>query len=348
MDDITSIFQDQALQKNKEKEFYEKPFNFSYSSMSKLMWNPAVFYTMYVLGLKEEKTDAHLIKGKIIHTLILEEDKFKEYFVISPNNLPKDSPKMIIDRVFNHHAANTKHDTTLFYSLTLNDYQPLILDILKEINLYQTLKTDAQRLEKVIVPESNNYWNIQLVKDTKTVIDQSTYNYCKSATDLIKMKPEIAYLLGLNDTYDSDIEVFNEEYMECSLKDYPFGLKGFVDNIKIDHKKKIIYINDLKTTSKELKDFKESIEYYQYWLQAMIYMTIISTKLVHLVDDGYDVRFHFIVIDSNFLSYAFPVSKNTFDEWEKRAFESFDIAKYHYTERRYELPYHFDRGTVTL
>lgn len=348
MEDISLIFQDENLQKAKELEFYDRPFKFSYSSMNKLIWNPVVFYTMYVLGLKEEKTDAHLIKGKIIHALMLEEDKFKEHFVISPNNLPKDSPKMIIDRVFYHHAANTKNDTNLFYTLTLNDYQPLILDILKEINLYQTLKTDAQRLEKVIVPESTTYWNIQLVKDTKTVIDQATYDYCKSATDLIKMKPDVSHLLGLNEVYDQNVEIYNEQYMECELKDYPFGLKGFLDNIKVDHVNKIIYVNDLKTTSKELKDFKESIEYYQYWLQAMIYLIMVSQKFEHLLDAGYDVKFHFIVIDSNFQSYAFPVSESTVNQWYKRAIESFDIAKYHYTERRYELPYHFDRGIVTL
>lgn len=348
MEDISSIFQDENLQKAKELDFYDKPFKFSYSSMNKLIWNPVVFYTMYVLGIKEEKTDAHLIKGKIIHALMLEEDKFKEYFVVSPTNLPKDSPKMIIDRVFAHHAANTKNNPDLFYTLTLTDYQDLILDILKEINLYQTLKTDAQRIEKVIVPESTTYWNIQLVKDTKTVIDQATYDYCKSATDLIKMKPEISRLLGLDEVYDQHTEIFNEEYMECDLKDYPFGLKGIIDNIKVDHVNKVIYVNDLKTTSKELKDFKDSVDYYQYWLQAIVYLIMVSQKFETLLEANYDVKFHFIVIDSNFQTYAFEVSDTTLNEWHAKAIEAFNIATYHYTERRYELPYHFDKGLVKL
>ena len=58
-----------------EKSFYDKKFYFSYSSLNKLMWNPAVFYQLYVLGMKEERTDAHLVQGKIVHALLLEEDK---------------------------------------------------------------------------------------------------------------------------------------------------------------------------------------------------------------------------------------------------------------------------------
>ena len=67
---------------NLEKEFYSKRFEFSYSSLNKLMWNPAVFHQLYVLGLKEEKTDAHLVNGKIIHALLLEPEKFLDNFIV--------------------------------------------------------------------------------------------------------------------------------------------------------------------------------------------------------------------------------------------------------------------------
>ena len=63
-----------------EKEFYSKPFSFSYSSLNKLLWNPQAFYQTYVLGNREERTDAHLVNGKIIHALLLEESKFPNSF----------------------------------------------------------------------------------------------------------------------------------------------------------------------------------------------------------------------------------------------------------------------------
>jgi hypothetical protein len=87
-----------------ESEFYKKKFYFSYSSLNKLMWNPVVFHQMYVLGIKEEKTDVHLVQGKIIHGLLLEPEKFNEQFIISPDNLPTGNTKTVVDRVFSHHV----------------------------------------------------------------------------------------------------------------------------------------------------------------------------------------------------------------------------------------------------
>ena len=55
-----------------ENDFYTKKFYFSYSSLNKLLWNPQTFYQIYVLGQREERDDAHLVNGKIIHALLLE------------------------------------------------------------------------------------------------------------------------------------------------------------------------------------------------------------------------------------------------------------------------------------
>ena len=65
-----------------ENDFYNKPFDFSYSSLNKLLWNPQSFYQLYILGNREEKTEAHLVQGKIIHALLLEPDKFNDQFII--------------------------------------------------------------------------------------------------------------------------------------------------------------------------------------------------------------------------------------------------------------------------
>lgn len=339
----------EEVQLSKIDAFYAKPFSFSYSSLNKLMWDPTQFYAMYVLGLKDERMSEEMTKGKVVHALLLEEDKFKEQFVVSPTNLPKDKAKLVIDKVFEKHQSLTKDDPGLFYTLSLDNYETEILEFMREIDYYQNLKTDQQRLDKVITPESFTYWTIQTVKDTKTVIAQEMYEFCKNATDIIKTKPEIIHLLGLDYVEEVDnVDIYNEQMMECKLKNYKFGLKGILDNLKIDHNNKVIYINDVKTTSKELKDFTESIEYFQYWLQAAIYVTLVTYNFQHLIDEGYDVRFHFITIDKNFKCYPFPVSESTMSSWFNKMVETLDKAAYHYENRRYELPYAFDKALVTL
>lgn len=331
-----------------ETEFYNKKFYFSYSSLNKLLWSPAAFYTMYVLGQREEKTDAHLVQGKIIHGLMLEEDKFNDLFIVSPANLPKDNFRLVTDRVFNYHSDLCMDNDDAFLAGKLIDYPDQIIEILKEINLHQSLKTDQQRIDKMVTPETINYFDFLKAKGNKTLIDQESYAFCKAAVDIIKEQPVIRDLLGMDVTDFDNAEVLNEEFMSVELNRYPFGLKGFVDNIKIDHDKRIIYVNDLKTSGKELKDFEESIEYFSYWLQAVIYLTMVSHRFQALLENGYELKFHFIVIDRNFHTYAFPVSEKSLIKWQNRAVDILNIAEYHYTERRFELPYQFDKGLVTL
>lgn len=328
-----------------ENDFYAKPFNFSYSSLNKLVWNPQAFYQMYVLGNREEKTESYLVNGKIIHALLLEPDKFNEQFIISPGKLPTDSLRSVVDRVFYHAQelqANGDQRTEFV------DFSDAVLDVLKDINLHQSLKTDQQRIDKVYTAEAISYWDFLKSKGSKTLIDQETYDFCKTGVDLIKMNPQICNLIGCNLTEFSNKEVFNELPVDCTINGKPFGLKGIVDNIVIDHDRKEICVNDIKTTSKDLKDFPESIEFYNYWMQAAIYSTIIAIKFINLIDKGYQLKFHFVVIDKAYQVYAFPVSQNTLNSWFTRLTDSLNKAEWHYINKSYDLPYDFALGNVIL
>jgi len=328
-----------------ENDFYAKPFKFSYSSLNKLMWNPQAFYQLYVLGNREEKTESYLVNGKIIHCLLLEPEKFDEQFIVSPDALPTGNTRTVIDRLYAHHVelANNGDERT-----NLVEFTNAILDILKDMDLHQSLKTDVQRLDKILVPEGVSYWNFLRSKGNKTLIDQASYDFCKTGVDLIKLNSQVCNLIGCNLNEFSNKEVFNEIPVDIEINDKPFGLKGIIDNIVVDHDDKIIYINDIKTTSKELKDFPESIEFYNYWMQAAIYSTIIAIKFIHLIDEGYQLKFHFVVIDKSYQVYAFPVSDNTLNSWFDRLTNTLEKANWHYINKSYDLPYEFATGKVTL
>jgi len=328
-----------------ETDFYAKPFSFSYSSLNKLLWNPQAFYQMYVLGNREEKTESYLVNGKVIHALLLEEAKFNDQFIISPTNLPTGNTRTVIDSVYRHatelHANGDQRRE-------FNEFSDAVIDVLKDINLHQALKTDQQRIDKVYTPEAMNYWQFLMTKGNKTLIDQETYDFCKTGVDLIKMNQEVCDLIGCNVTEFENKEVFNELPLDCNINGKKFGLKGILDNLVFDHNKKIVYINDIKTTSKDLKDFPESIEFYNYWLQAAIYTTMVAIKFIHLIDAGYELKFHFVVIDRAYQVYPFPVSQNTMNNWFTKLTDSLEKAEWHYTNKKYELPHDFAIGKVTL
>lgn len=328
-----------------EQGFYSKKFEFSYSSLNKLLWNPAVFYQLYVLGNKEEKLDAHLVHGKLIHNLLLEPEKFDEQFMVSPTNLPTGNPRIVIDRVFAHHQELVKNGDQ---RTELKEFDNAILDIMKDMSYHQALKTDQQRLDKIFIPECENYWNFLKAKGSKTLLDQETYDFCRNAVDLIKTDSQICKLIRCNPSEFDNVEVLNELSLSCKINGKQFGLKGIVDNLVIDHDKKVLYINDVKTTSKDLKDFPESVEYYNYWLQAAIYASLVVTTYTNLINQGYDLKFNFIVIDKNYSVYPFEVTQQTLNLWLTKLEDSLNKAEWHYINKRYDLPYDFAIGKVRL
>lgn len=328
-----------------QDDFYSKKFYFSYSSLNKLLWNPIVFHQMYVLGIKEERQDAHLVQGKIIHALLLEPEKFADNFIISPDNLPTGNTKLVIDRVFSHHQELAKNGDE---RTNLTEFSDAIIDILRDINLHQSLKTDQQRLDKILTGESENYWNFLRSRGSKTLIDQTSYDFCLNAVEIIKTNKELCKLIGCNLTEFDNCQVFNEFQVSCDISNKNFGLKGIVDNLVINHDQKMLYINDIKTTSKDLKDFPESVEFYSYWMQAVIYCTLISVKFQDLIANGYQIKFHFVVIDRNFQTYAFPVKESTIEGWFDRLNLSLQKAEWHYINKNYDLPYDFATKSITL
>lgn len=334
-----------------EEMFFQKEFFFSYSGLNKLLYSPRVWYRHYVLNDREDKTDLHLIEGKVIHALLLDEANFSKNFIVSPMKFPGDSTKILLDKIFQH--AREKN----CLNCKLDEHKERIIELLKEIDLHQSLTDDKKadkagviltgdqkRLDKIITESNINYYEFLKTKEGKDLLDQETFDKCKVAADLLKSDPRIVDLLKLGNTSDK-IKVYNEEPLsKIKFDDLPFGLKGIVDNVVVDDVAKIVYINDVKTTGKTIEDFHETVDYYNYWIQAAIYKVLVKA----LNPNNYPVRFTFIVIDKHQQVYPFLVSDKTMGEWTIKLQELLERAKWHYKNRKFNLPYKFEIETVIL
>jgi hypothetical protein len=165
---------------------------------------------------------------------------------------------------------------------------------------------------------------------------------------MIKTNQDLCKLICCNPTDFDNKEVFNEHAFQLDIAGKIYGLKGIIDNLVIDHDAKTIFVNDIKTTAKDLKDFPETVEYYSYWLQAVVYLSAVGMQYVHLIEQGYQLKFHFVVIDRAFQAYAFPVTDTTMHSWLDKFKETLEIADWHYTNRSYDLPYQFAKGLMAL
>lgn len=344
--------------------FYSKKHYFSYSAINRLLWNPKDFYNYYILQQKEEKISENLIKGKLIHCLLLNNHELLNNFIISPANLPTGNNKLVIDKLFFKCKNQIITDDNFIFEEDLECYEQDILDILKEIDLHQSLKDDKgskdnlnpktgdeKRLEKIITEENKNYFIFLSKKQNKTLVDTETYNYCLEQVNLLKQDEEILKLLGLDveSSLDENIETFNEIELKMDLKDLPFGLKGILDNYVINHNIKKILVNDFKTTSKELINFKEAVEFYKYWLQAVIYIMLVGKKhhdLIYL--QNYTVEFRFIVLNDKQQYYTFKVKDVTLNAWFDEYLKVITAINYHYTNKKYNLPYVLEKEIVEL
>ena len=331
-----------------EKEFYSKPLYLSYSGLNKLLFSPKLYYKHYVLQQREEKLESYLIDGKVIHNLLLDDGSFDKSFILLPSTLPTGNSRLVIDKVFEKHK---EHILSSFGTIgTLDDFGKDILDILKQINLHQALKTDGQRFAKIITEETISYFEFLKVKGTKDLIDSETLQRCNEAVDVLKNDSKAAELLG---TFRSEMEnsrIHNE--LELSLESSvvlrAFGLKGIVDNIKVDFENKIVYINDLKTTGKTISDFEETVQYYNYNLQAAIYHRLVKEKLKDSINADWKIVFHFVVVDKYNQVYCFEVSPTTMQNWQNDLDLKLDEAEWHYKNNKYNLPFKFETSQVTL
>jgi hypothetical protein len=301
-----------------------------------------MFYNHYILKQKEDSTDSHLVIGRVLHCLLLEPEKFDNQFAVMTNKIPNENNKKIIDIIFKNHLSNANNN------LNLEDYSQEILTYLFEINLHQSLKTEQQRLDKMLTDENNEYFEFLKLSLGKTVIDQIILDNCKKSLDVIKSNSDVRALLQLDKIQeDNQIEVYNELVISIPNKSLPFGFKGVLDNVVVDHNSKTLFINDLKTSGKSIQDFPESVDYYKYWIQGVIYVMLASEKFLKDKQD-WNIQLTFIVIDKYNQVYPYQVSSESLSKWKIDFEKIVTQIKWHYDNKEYDLPYDLALGNIKL
>ena len=326
---------------NKEKEevFYaNKDFCFSYSSLNKLLFSPSLFYKDYILFDREVRTDKHLIEGKLIHCLLFEAENVDKKFSVVPGKSPSDNIRKVLKDMSLHTDAETL--------VSCEDF--IILDSLKNLNLYQSLKADESRLSKIRTADNEPYWKF-LGNSNVDVVDQDTLSRCKERVEVLKQNKDVMSLFSeVKTDFDLDpIETFSEKYLKSELIDCDFGLHGYIDYYSVDTDKKEVTICDLKTTGKTVSEFKDTVDFYNYWLQAAIYMKLVYDTLGDKRNE-YSIDFKFIVIDKYDQVYVFDVSNNTVNDWADGLGGAINTAKFHYNSRNYSLPIEFLTNKIKL
>lgn len=341
----------------KIQDFFKEKFYVSFSSLSKLLTDPKQFYKEYILGEYDDSDTKALKEGELLHCFVLEPENFDDKFVVMPAKVPGGGLKTVIDNVYNTYVPNWMINNP-GQVVMLEDFKEEILQELIHEDLYQTLTDakrkdtnglmlsgDEKRIEKCINEITRAYFAALVESGKKTIVDLDMVAKSKAKAEAILSNIKVQHLIS-GEKIDRDVR--KEMKLDCELKGYPFGLKGILDCVVIDYKNATIYITDLKTTSKELKDFQESVEKYKYWLQAVIYKELVISLIPKDNDEPWTLKFNFLVIDKNNSVYAFPVSPDSLRKWEIETKKELDKAKWHFENQTFDLPYDYEHGLVEL
>ena len=319
-----------------EGDFKEKKFYFSPSSFNKLSKSPKQFYKKYVLKENDDEDKKYFIFGRLLHCLLLERDKFDDQFLVSPESLPSDNVIAIIKSLFNE---DVEHDPNTI----LEDFSEEIIEGMKERAFYDNIKDPVKKLAKVINDKGISYFEFMQQSLTKTIVDLELYDKALIAMEEILKNESILLLIGHHDF--EGVEVYNELELDSEGKGF-FGLKGICDNLVIDHNIEKVFINDFKTTSKRLVDFKDSVEKFGYNNQAAIYSMILKEELDNV--EGYDFEFNFVVFDVDSNIYSFRVTEESMKEWKAEVVKKLDLFRYHFDSMDFTLPVEFLKEPQTL
>lgn len=321
-----------------EADYFSSPRILSYSGLKKLVEDPVDFYRHYILNIREDRHDKSTLEGSLTHLLLFEPSKFEDEYAITPKTMPSDNPKKVIFEIFKHHKAQLEADPS-WSKRTLKDYENEVHEVLAHINLYQNLKDPNARFMKVADEKGTAFWEHLLFSEGKTVIDDETHEKAKANVDKIKSDVTVMELMGML-SFDpfARKDIRNEQELIAFPDDCPFGLRGYLDNLVVDHDKKEIRINDLKNTSKSFLTFRESIELYKYWIQVVIYHILVENVYGKMYPE-YKRVFRFIVLDRSGTVGPYRVTDETLAIWQKRfEVEVLTPAKVHFEKRDFLRP----------
>ena len=330
---ITSKLLDDELQNVEifKEQLAENKFSLSPSSFKLLVTDPMEFFHKYVCGNFDEKETINQRRGTLLHTLLLEPEKFDSNYVIAKNDLkiPSDRELKIIQQV-----------VLLAKTADLNDYNAAILQFMFEDNFHQNLKTDEQRLGKIITSDSNQYFAYLVESAGKEIITQSEYDRASLKAELMKLHPHYNNMI-INSQME---DVKSEIELQCVFQDFIF--KAIIDNLKISVPEKTIYITDVKSIGSTIEQLmKWDYEKYKYFIQAAICFLVvkhfIQSEKVNAKVPGikdFQVKFTYFFIDGENLPYAIDISDPTMNAYitslrcliqdnVKYHFENFDFSK---------------------
>ena len=245
-----------------EEEYRQMP-ELSYSTLAK--YERGGFSSIKTLFDKVESPS--LLFGSCVDTYITDGvDAFNDRFMVAIFPELKDSEIAVIKSIF----AITNGLYT--WDKVSND---TILQAIDECKFQPNWRPETRL--KVIKEKGEEYYNLMVVAKDKTLITPELYADAQTCVDLLKTSDATKWYFQEDNPFEEDVERLYQLKFKGEYEGIP--LRIMADNIIVDHKNKIIYPTDLKTSYKAEWNFYKSFVEWGYYHQANLYAEIIRQNI---------------------------------------------------------------------
>lgn len=246
------------------EETYRADSAYSYSTLAK--FDREGFEKLDTLFDKVDSPS--LLFGSIVDTLLTDGyEAFEKLFFVAEFPEVTDKVKIIVDALFGEYK-NT-------YS-TLNQIpNDIIIAYTESFEYQKNWKPDTRA--KVIKEQGNEYYSLLYLAGDKRVIGTALYQDAMACVDKLKSSEATKWYF----MDDSPFDDTTERLYQLKFKGRYDGinLRIMADLIVVDHKHKIIYPCDLKTSYKTEWNFYKSFYEWRYFIQAQLYAEIIRQNI---------------------------------------------------------------------
>lgn len=240
--------------------------------------------------LFEPYSSPSLTFGSAVDCIITDgEEAFANRFFIS--DMPKVSPtaEPIVKEIY-----NTFHNSyTNINDIPESELMPILSQMGWKGNTNWGTKAKCDAIRK----EGSQYYQTMFMAGDKTILSQDTYNKVFACVRALKDSPQTKMYFAENDPFN-DIERFYQLKFKEKLDNNIY--RGMMDLIVVDHKNKVIYPCDLKTSHNREYNFPKSFIQFRYDIQARLYWRLIRKAMDK--DDYFKdfklANFKFIVVNN--------------------------------------------------
>ena len=150
-----------------------------------------------------------------------------------------------------------------------------IIALSEELSYQKNWKPETRA--RVIKEQGAEYYRLLYAAQTKTILDQGTYNEVLAAVDALRNSESTKFFFAPNSPFNDNTVREYQLKFKATLDGIDF--RCMADLILVDHVNKIIYPIDLKTSSHPEWEFFLSFVQWRYDIQGRLYWRIIRHNL---------------------------------------------------------------------